>query len=80
MSVSGTQVFLGETSYVGAVNVYPQGGNYTFPSDVTVTPGSVFALAIRIDTADGGDPTGATVSGSIRLKVYFEELRLSWPY
>jgi hypothetical protein len=79
VSISGTQLFLGETSYVGAVNVYPQAGNYTFPADVTVSPGSVFALSIRIGAADG-QSSSSTVSGSIRLKVYFEELRLSWPY
>jgi len=68
-SITGTDAYIAKTTAVGPVG----SGNYEFPFDVTVAPGS--ALGIRM-TGNSGDQFNIT----IMAVVYFEELRLSWHY
>jgi hypothetical protein len=58
--------------------VIVEGGSYTFspPFDLILSPGTAFATTLRADAATGGDDAG----GTLVIVIYFEELRLSWPY
>lgn len=79
VSITGTQALIAYPSGQGSGSGGSTNLNYQFPFDLTVTPGSVFALSTGTITLDGV-PSANNISGSIRLNVYFEELRLSWPY
>lgn len=76
ISISGTQTLLyyplpitGSTSNQAAVT-------YSFPSDCIVSPGSV--LSFETGNIFGTGSGGATISGTVQVQIYFEELRLSW--
>jgi hypothetical protein len=77
-TVSGTPVFLTATPNFGNIT-FPLSANYAFPYDVTVAPGSSFLFSIVTRVNDGGSG-GATITATVRIAMYFEELRLSWPY
>jgi hypothetical protein len=79
-SVSGTGAYFANMPPLGVGNFGnisdPPLATYTFPADFTVAPGSVLSFQTGTFGA-GGD---GTIGGVFRIFVYFEELRLTWPY
>jgi len=76
LSLSGTQQPLASAPYVtsgGGNNI----GKVEFPVDITVSPGSMFVFnsGTLTDSSDS-----QTSSITMRVSIYFEELRLAWPY
>lgn len=76
LSLSGTQRPLASAQYVTS-----GGGNnmnkVEFPVDITVSPGSMFVFNCGTLT-DSSDNQTSTIT--MRVGIYFEELRLAWPY
>lgn len=79
VSVSGTSVYIVNLPPISVSNYFsvsdPAAVTYQFPVDLTVAPGSVFSIEGLVGA--GGD---GTISGFVRMNIYFEELRLTWPY
>lgn len=79
-SVSGTSVYIETMPPLGVGNYGaisdPALATYSFPADFTVSPGSVFVF----QTGGFGAGGDGTIGGVFRIFVYFEELRLTWPY
>jgi hypothetical protein len=79
-SVTGTGVYIATMPPLGVGNygniADPALATYTFPADFTVSPGSVLSF----QTGGFGAGGDGTIGGVFRIFVYFEELRLTWPY
>lgn len=81
VSVSGTAVYVtnvpplsvGNTTTV--LSADPTATTYSFPSDFTIAPGSVFSFQTYFSVGGSG-----TIGGDFRMAIYFEELRLAWHY
>lgn len=78
-TVSGTQESFGPAPNLGYLgNTWPDTQTYEFLSDFTVAPGSVFVF----DSSPGiqANQTGVNIGGTMKVSIFFEELRLTWPY
>lgn len=78
VSISGTASIVTVLSQTYAISQARDEKLFTPPSDMTMQPGGV--LVIQTGTINTFGQSGLDVSGKPGLTVYFEELRLSWPY
>lgn len=78
VSVSGTQTLLYSPLPVTATNSANSSKSYVFPSDLIVSPGGVLSFVTGGMGTGGSGGIGATITATIQVIVYFEELRLAW--
>lgn len=76
VSISGTQTLMYYPLPLTGSSSNQASVTYAFPSDFIISPGSVFAFVTGNIFGTGSG--GATISGTVQVQLYFEELRLAW--